>query len=149
MFRHKWLLLLSLVSIASSAFGAGEWETNYAKALARAKAENKRVLLDFTGSDWCPFCIALRRQVFTTAAFRTYAQKNLILVEIDYPHRKQQPPQLKNQNAKLRAQYQIDEKGFPTVVLLDPAGRVVREFSEYNGESASDVIAWIEGRKRR
>ena len=125
---------------------AADWQTDYAKALQTAKAQNKRVLLDFTGSDWCPPCIALRKRVFSSAEFRAYAQKNLILVELDYPQRKPQPAQLKNQNEKLSHDYGIEEKGFPSIVLLDPSGKVLREFSGYQGESVATVIAWLEGK---
>ena len=128
---------------------AADWQTDYAKALQTAKAQNKRVLLDFTGSDWCPPCIALRKRVFSSAEFGAYAQKNLILVELDYPQRKPQPAQLKNQNEKLSRDYGIEEKGFPTVILLDPSGKVLRELTGYDGEGPAKVIAWIEGKDQK
>lgn len=136
-----------LLATCSAAVAAG-WQTDYAKALQTAKAENKHVLLDFTGSDWCGLCIALRNRVFSNPAFRAYAEKNLILVEIDYPKQKKQSAELKNQNEKLATQYGIDEKGFPTIVLLDRSGKAVREFSGYEGESAAELIAWIEGKRK-
>ncbi len=136
-------LLISAIGVS-----AAEWQTDYSKALQMAKAQNKRVLLDFTGSDWCPLCIALRKQVFSTPAFQVYAQKNLILVEVDYPRRKKQSAGLTDQNEKLGKEYRIDDKGFPTVVLLNPAGKTVREFSGYDGENTADLIAWIEGKKK-
>src|SRR4051812_34345808 len=119
------LVLLS-VSLAGGAFAA-EWETDYGRALAKAKAQNKRVLLDFTGSDWCGPCIALRKRVFSRPEFTGYAAKNLIVVEIDYPQQKKQSAELRKQNDKLGRQYGIDGKGFPTVILLDPSGKVSRE----------------------
>jgi protein disulfide-isomerase len=128
---------------------AADWQTDYGKALGMAKAQNKRVLLDFTGSDWCPPCMALRKQVFSSAEFRSYAEKNLILVEVDYPQRKKQSAELKAHNEKLAAQYGIEEKGFPTVVILDPAGKVLREFTGYEGEPAAEIIAWIEGKTKK
>lgn len=146
MFKAKIFLVLCLCFIAGGAFAAAEWETDYAKALAKAKAENKQVLLDFAGSDWCGPCIELRKRVFSSAAFTAYAAKNLVLVEIDFPQRKKQSAELQKQNEKLSKQYGIDEKGFPTVVLLNPTGKVVREFSGYDGDSTADVIAWIEGK---
>jgi len=148
MFDRKIVLALCLCFLAGGAFAASDWETDYGKALAKAKAENKQVLLDFAGSDWCGPCIEMRKRVFSTAAFKAYAAKNLVLVEIDFPQRKKQSAELKNQNEKLSKQYGIDEKGFPTVVLLNPAGKVVREFSGYDGDSTADVIAWIEGKTK-
>jgi thioredoxin-related protein len=146
MLNRAFLLAVLLLSAACLEANAAEWQTDYGNALAKAKAQNKRVLLDFTGSDWCPLCIALRQQVFSTAAFQAYAERNLILVEIDYPKRKIQPAALKFQNETLASNYAIDEKGLPTLVLLNPAGKVLREFSGYDGEGAAQIIAWLDGR---
>jgi protein disulfide-isomerase len=145
--RSLFLVLPSLLAACAAAVAA-DWQTDYAKALQIAKTQNRRVLLDFTGSDWCGPCISLRKQVFSSPAFRAYADKNLVIVEVDYPRQKKQSAQLKNQNDKLGKQYGIDDKGFPTIVLLDPAGKVVREFSGYNGETTADLVAWIEGKKK-
>jgi thioredoxin-related protein len=70
-------------------------------------------------------------------------------VEVDYPQRKKQSSELKQQNEKLSRQYGIDEKGFPTIVLLDPAGKVIREFTGYDGDTTADLIAWIEGKTKK
>ena len=148
MFHRPLSLVLSLLVATSAAAFAADWETDYAKALALAKSQNKRVMLDFTGSDWCGPCIQLKKQVFSRPDFRAYADNNLVLVEIDYPQRKKQSDELKKQNEKLSKQYGIDEKGFPTVVLLDPAGKVIREFTGYDGETTAGFIAWIEGKKK-
>src|SRR3954464_13219095 len=113
MFIRKPLVVLIVLFALLQAAAAADWQTDYAKALQLAKAQNKRVLLDFTGSDWCPPCIALRKQVFSNAAFSAYAQKKLILVEVDYPKRKTQSAQLKSQNDKLGWQYGINDKVFP------------------------------------
>ena len=146
--RNFFLVLLAWLPTSAVAFAA-DWQTDYRKALEMAKSQNKRVLLDFTGSDWCGPCIELRKRVFSRPQFQAYAEKNLILVEIDYPQRKKQSAELKQQNEKLSHQYGIDEKGFPTVVLLDPAGTVVREFTGYDGDTIADLIAWIEGKTKK
>ena len=140
--------MLSLLCLTTGVFAAGSWETDYGRALAKAKSENKKVLLDFTGSDWCGPCIELRKRVLSRPEFQAYADKNLVLVEIDYPQRKQQSAELKKQNEKLSKEYGIDAKGFPTIVLLDSNGKVVREFTGYDGEPIGDLIAWIEGKKK-
>jgi thioredoxin-related protein len=142
------LVLFVLVATCAGAFAA-DWQTDYARALAMAKSQNKRVLLDFTGSDWCGPCIQLRKLVFSRPDFSAYANKNLVLVEIDYPQRKKQSDALKKQNEKLSKQYGIDEKGFPTIMLLDPSGKVLREFTGYDGETAAGFIAWIEGKEKK
>jgi thioredoxin-related protein len=145
--RHLFLVLIALAATGSAAV-ADDWQTDYAKALELAKNQNKRVLLDFTGSDWCGPCIELRKRVFSRPEFTSYAEKNLVLVEIDYPQRKKQSPELKQQNEKLSAKYGIDEKGFPTIIVLDPAGKVLREMTGYDGTSPAGMIAWIEGKAK-
>ena len=145
--RNLFLILFALLATSGSGFAA-DWQTDYAKALETAKSQNKRILLDFTGSDWCGPCIELKKRVFSKPEFHAYADKNLILVEIDYPQRKKQSAQLKQQNEKLSTQYGIEEKGFPTIVLLDSSGKILREMSGYDGESLAGMIAWIEGKSK-
>jgi thioredoxin-related protein len=147
---HRKLFLVVIGFLATSGLvSAADWETDYDKALQTAKGENKRVLLDFTGSDWCGPCIQLKQRAFSRPEFISYAEKNLVLVEVDYPQRKKQSDSLLKQNDRLAKQYGIEEKGFPTLVLLDPAGKIVRELSGYDGETAADIIAWIEGKGKR
>jgi len=99
--------------------------TDLGKAQAKAKEENRLVLMDFTGSDWCPWCIKLRKEVFSTPEFTAYAKKNLVLVEIDFPRQKEQPPELKKTNRALQAKYQV--QGYPTVVVLNSQGKKLDE----------------------
>jgi protein disulfide-isomerase len=147
---NRKLLFVLIVSLTTSGLvRAADWLTDYDKALQTAKAENKRVLLDFTGSDWCGPCIQLKQGAFSRPEFIAFADKNLVLVEIDYPQRKKQPESLVKQNEHLEKQYRIDEKGFPTLVLLDSSGKIVREMSGYDGENAADIIAWVEGKGKR
>jgi protein disulfide-isomerase len=148
MSHRKFCLAALLVCLSGSVLSAAQWETDYAKALEQARSANKRVLLDFTGSDWCGPCIEFRKRVFSQPDFAAYAAKNLILVEVDYPQRKKQSAALKQQNEKLSKQYGIDDKGFPTIVLLDSAGKITRELTGYDGETTADLIAWIEGKKK-
>ena len=90
------LILAILVSLAAlqRGFGAAAWSTDLARAQARAKAEGKAVLLNFTGSDWCGWCIKLRRDVFLKPDFEAYARTNLVLVEVDFPKRKPLAPEI-------------------------------------------------------
>ena len=99
------------------------WLTDYKKAQQEAKANNKLLLLDFTGSDWCGWCIKLNKEVFSKPEFRDYANKNLVLMEIDFPRGKSQSSDIKKQNEELAQQYQIE--GFPTIVVLDGDGKKV------------------------
>ena len=146
---HRKFFFVIVFLTTCGLLSAAEWSTDYAKALETAKAQNKRVLLDFTGSDWCGPCIQLKKRAFSRPEFGSYAEKNLILVEVDYPQRKKQSPALVKQNERLAKEYGIEEKGYPTLVLLDPGGKIVRELSGYDGETATDIIAWIEGKGKR
>ena len=107
---------LSLCSFAT----ADEWLTDYAKALLQAKAQNKPVLIDFTGSDWCGWCMKLDREVFSLEEFKSYAAEKLVLLKIDFPRRKALPAAETAQNEKLSSQFRIE--GFPTIVVLKPDG---------------------------
>ncbi|MEP6808875.1 MAG: thioredoxin family protein [Chthoniobacterales bacterium] len=99
------------------------WLTDYAQAQAEAKTQQKLLLLDFTGSDWCGWCMRLQREVFETPDFQEYAQKNLILLELDFPRGKALPPAQAAQNQKLAQQLGID--GFPTIVIMNGEGRIL------------------------
>src|SRR5207302_1177831 len=90
-------------------------------AQASAKAQNKMVLINFTGSDWCGWCIRLRNEVFSKPAFDAFAQDNLVLVEADFPREKAQTVELRQANAALAEQFQI--RGYPTIVLLNSEGK--------------------------
>ena len=80
------------------------------------------VLMDFTGSDWCGWCIKFDKEVFATKEFADYAAKNLVLVQLDFPRRKEQSADLKKTNTALQSKY--DVSGFPTLVVLDKDGKV-------------------------
>ena len=144
MFKPKLFVVFFL--LAALCIARAEWQTDYARALQTAKAQNKRVLLDFTGSDWCGPCIELNKRVFSSKEFRAYADKNLVFVEVDYPRGKKQSAGLVKQNEKLAKQYGIEEKGYPTLVLLDSSGRRIREFTGYGGETSTEFIARLEGK---
>lgn len=117
-------LLASLMVLPGLICGAeGLWLTDFEKAQAQAKAEKKLLLVDFTGSDWCPPCMRLKQEVFDGAKFQTEAPKQFVLVELDFPNSKEQPEDLKLQNRLLQRRYGIT--GYPSVLILDPAGNKI------------------------
>ncbi len=77
-------------AIATSAQTKPGWLSDYKKAQQEAKANNKLVLLDFTGSDWCGWCMKLNKEVFSQPQFKDYASKALVLLEVDFPRQKAQ-----------------------------------------------------------
>ena len=121
------------------------WLDNYEKALAQAKAENKAVLLDFTGSDWCGWCIKMVKETLSQKEFTDYAAKNLVLVEVDFPNKKEQSEEIKKQNAELQKKF--DAKGFPTFVLVDKDGKELGKQVGYLAGGPSAFIAKLDGWK--
>ena len=117
---------------------ADAWMTDASKAFAKAKKENKLVLLDFTGKDWCAGCKLLRKNVLSSKEFTEYAKGKLILVELDFPMDKP----AKRVNEELSDKYKVE--GFPTVVLTKPDGTALGQISAYEGEDAKEYIAKLD-----
>jgi thioredoxin-related protein len=140
------LVILAFVPVFSlrAAVDANLWQTNYKQALAQAAKENKQVLLDFTGSDWCPYCVQMDREVLSKSQFENFASKNLVLVKLDYPRKKKLPASETQQNDQLQQQYSIE--GYPTYVLLDPRGKEIKRVVGYVDGGPSEFIKWIEGK---
>ncbi|HEY4989455.1 MAG TPA: thioredoxin family protein [Opitutaceae bacterium] len=109
--------------LVASAVHAAEWTEDYAAAAARAKKENKMLLLDFTGSDWCSWCHRTDKEVFDTQKFKDFADQNLILVKVDFPKSRPLSDEVKAQNAKLQEKYGVE--GYPTLIVLSPDQKVV------------------------
>jgi thioredoxin-related protein len=106
-----------------SAFAAGEgWTTDYAAAKKDAAENKKDLLIDFTGSDWCGWCIKLNEEVFQHDPFKTGVKDDFVLVELDFPRDKsKQSDEVKAQNEELNKKYAV--QGFPTILLADAEGR--------------------------
>ncbi len=122
----KKLLLTLAAGLMACTFTARAelaWGTDLDAALAQAKKEKKLVVMNFTGSDWCGWCIKLKKEVFDTEDFAKYAKDNLVLVELDFPSKKKQSDELKKANNKLKSKYGAD--GFPTIVVLNSEGKEV------------------------
>lgn len=113
---------------------ADEWMTDYNAALALSKKTGKPILADFTGSDWCGWCIKLHKEVFDKPEFKTWAKKNVILLELDYPARKKQADALKKQNQGLAKKYEI--QGYPTILFLNHKGEKLGEYGYDQGGPA-------------
>lgn len=104
-----------------------EWLTD----LEAAKKTGKPILMNFTGSDWCGWCIKLKNEVFSQPEFESYAQKRLTLLEVDFPRSKFQTEERKVKNRALRDEYGIE--GYPTIILLDAKGKKVGELGYMPG----------------
>ncbi|HOO76750.1 MAG TPA: thioredoxin family protein [bacterium] len=122
--KLKWaILILTACVLPAAAARAQSWETNFERAASRARVQKKHMLLDFSGSDWCGWCHKLDREVFQHPAFKNYARDNLVCVVLDFPRNKKQSRILERQNQELAQKYGV--RGYPTVIILDPAGNLV------------------------
>jgi thioredoxin-related protein len=133
-------LILAALVVASRA--EVTWQTNFDAAKQQAKKEDKVLLLDFTGSDWCGFCIRLKKAVWDKPEFAKFAEKSLVLVELDFPHNKKVPAEVKKQNEQLQNKYKID--GFPTIVVLDGEGKELGRMEGYEGDNVTSYIKRLE-----
>ena len=114
---------LALAMTASFTTAAGEeWMTDFEAAKAKAAKENKDLLVDFTGSDWCGWCIKLVDEVFKHDSFKKGVADKFILVELDFPRDKSKLSEaIQKQNETLQKEYGV--RGFPTILLMDAKGR--------------------------
>ena len=123
-------VLLALVTFtAVSADIPKGWTVDINAALKQAKAEKKQVLLLFTGSDWCGWCIRLKKDVFSKNEFKKLAADRFVLVYFDFPHRKK----ISDEQQKIQLQWQkkIGVSGYPTTVILDSNGKQLHKISGY------------------
>ena len=117
-------LLMLLANLLPGPAGAADlnWLTDLPKAQDQARNEKKLVLMNFTGSDWCPWCAKLKKEVFNTKEFEEFAAKNLVLLEVDFPRTKKQSDELQRANAQLKKKY-AEHDGFPTIAVLKSDGK--------------------------
>lgn len=120
----KTIALLSIIFLTSLQLFAQKaakedivWHTDLNKAIELSKKENKPMMLFFTGSDWCGWCVKLKKEVFSQNEFKQWAQDNVILVEVDFPKTTAQSEELKTQNRMLQQQFVV--RGYPTCFFVN------------------------------
>ena len=122
--KNSFFPVLGVLSLASAVVCSASpvWETDWSKALEKAGKSGQPVLVDFTGSDWCPGCIYLRKNIFDTDAFAKYAEdNNFVLVELDFPRTEgKMPPEQLKFHEELMRRYGISV--FPSVLLMEGNG---------------------------
>jgi protein disulfide-isomerase len=113
-------LTLFFILFLTLSFGQSKlvWHDNLEEALSISKKEKKPIMMFFTGSDWCGWCIRLQKEVFFKEDFKNWAEQNVVLLELDFPRRKALAPEIKAQNMKLQSQFAI--RGYPTVWFVTP-----------------------------
>lgn len=135
----KTLLALPLCLLTAVLSAAPVWLTDLDAAKAQGVKENKPVLVDFTGSDWCPPCKSLHKVVFESPEFAAAASL-YVLVELDFPRNKPQTPELKAKNREWQQKYAVSS--FPTVLLLDAkSGDVFGRVGGFGGQTAKEYLA--------
>lgn len=122
------------------------WHTDMKIATEMAKKQDKPLLLFFTGSDWCGWCIRLQKEVLKTPEFEAWAKDKVILVDLDFPRRTEQSAEIKTQNAQLQQVFGI--QGFPTIWFAKVGakdGKVNLEQLGSTGYVAGGPAAWLAG----
>lgn len=133
------ITVASLVTLTAAAMAAESgWLHDYEAAKKQAKEENKPILINFTGTDWCGWCIKIEKEIFSKDEFKAYAKENLILMEVDFPEKKKQTDEVKAQNKKLDKEYMIE--GYPTIFLIDAEGKKLSEDIGYRVGGAQAYV---------
>lgn len=128
-----WLAaILSLLLFSGQAMAeTGAWHTDWESAAAESEKSGKPILIDFTGSDWCGWCIRLKEEVFDTTAFQDWAKDNVVLLEIDFPRGVEQSDEVRAQNRDLAYKYDIE--GFPTIIFSNSEGKELGRYGYDRG----------------
>lgn len=111
-------LILSVNAFAQEGKSTLVWHTDMVTAVDKAIAEKKPLFLFFTGSDWCGWCKRLQAEVFFLPEFEKWATENVVLLELDFPRRTEQPEELKQQNMNIQRMFEV--RGYPTVWFVTP-----------------------------
>lgn len=117
------IVCAAIMALLGTSFAGGEgWTSDFEIAKKQAAEQKKDLLIDFTGSDWCGWCIKLNDEVFKHDAFKSGVKDTFTLVELDFPKDKSKlSEELQKQNQELSKKYAV--RGFPTILLTDAAGR--------------------------
>lgn len=142
----KIIITFVLIACSYSINAQETWHTDLDKAAAISTTTKKPLLLFFTGSDWCGWCIKLQKEVLHTPEFDAWAKENVVLLELDFPRRTKLDPKIAEQNMQLQQAFKV--RGYPTVwlVQLVPGDNKVN-FSALGstGYVAGGPSAWLRG----
>ena len=119
-YKMKNILIICTLFISSLSLYSQEndgWLLNFDEAAELSMKTGKPILANFTGSDWCGWCIRLQKEVFITPTFKKWADENVILLELDYPRRTQQTEEIKKQNRELQQFFKV--RGYPTLHMFN------------------------------
>lgn len=133
------VILLALIMLTGFCAPAQDnvWLADFEAAKKMAVEKKLPIMADFSGSDWCGWCIKLDKEVFSQKEFKDYAKGNLILFLADFPRAKKQSENLAKQNKDLMKKYAVE--GFPTVILMDAEGKVLARTGYQRGGAPAYV----------
>ncbi len=133
------------ITFATLLFGvvtaSGDWKTNYEKAITMASKEEKYILINFTGSDWCRPCIKMKKDIFDKETFKSYTRDKLVLINLDFPRKKKIDKSISEQNNQLLKKYAV--LMFPTIILLDPDGKEINRHVGYKTGGVENYLRYI------
>lgn len=132
-------LIATLMVLPHYEITRGEWLSDFQEAKKMAQATDRTLVLNYTGSDWCPYCLRLKREVFETDQFLDWAEEKAVLVEVDFPRKKRLPEKVAKQNDWLASEYSVSS--YPSVLFLNGKGELLGR-SGYLGEGGPQP--WIE-----
>ncbi len=121
-------LSLTLIAVESK---QSDWKINFEEVKKQSEKNGRPILINFTGSDWCGWCIKLEKEVFSQDEFKKYAAENLVLLTVDFPRAKKLPDEIVKQNKELTEKYHVH--GFPTILLIEADGSVIAKTGYQEG----------------
>ncbi len=124
-------LSFSEIVSATAAKTKDGWHQSFGDAVAEAKSSGRPLLIDFTGSDWCHWCIKLDQEVFEKSEFKEWAEKNVVLLKLDFPQSMKLEKDLVEQNDALQQVFAI--RGYPTVIFADASGKLLGRYGYDKG----------------
>jgi len=136
----KTLFLSLWVLFSLHVQAAEEWGNDFSEAQKKAKTEQKFILLNFSGSDWCGPCIQLKKEVFESTEFKSFASEKLVLLRADFPRlKKNQLPKVQQDKNDMLAEKYNGEGKFPLTVLINPDGKVIHQWEGFQSSTAKFI----------
>ncbi|SDD96410.1 thioredoxin family protein [Desulfuromonas thiophila] len=139
--KRPLLLLIALLLFPSVVLSASLWLEDSDRAFTQAREQQRPVLMYFTGSDWCHWCIQLNKNVLSQPEFADFAAKELVLLKVDFPKRLPQSAAQARRNDQLARQYRV--RGFPTLLLFNAAGDKIAT-TGFRPGSAADYVTHLQ-----
>lgn len=136
--------LLFILLILVSFYGQGQnWLTDFEQAKKTASDQDKKIIIVFSGSDWCAPCIKLDKNIWQSESFKNEAAKDWVLIKANFPRKKanELSKEQTEHNRKLAEKYNI-EGSFPLVVILDKNGKLLGKMG-FKNVSPEEYIKMI------